>query len=176
MVLPLFGFVLMFNLARPGALAAGAHVRVMKRLAVFGALASPAFAALVGWWPLNILFTLFLATLIVWLWERGGRLRATLAAASFVFGGAFVEFWWPGLLCCLGAWACCRRPDALRCTCWALAVASLFVINRNLAALAALPLIWGATQVDIPVKRHKWVFYGFDPAHLAALELAQRLS
>jgi hypothetical protein len=62
MVMPLFGFVLMYNLARPGALAAGVHVRVMRRLLAFGALSTPAFAALVGWWPLNILFMLLLST------------------------------------------------------------------------------------------------------------------
>jgi len=176
MVMPLFGFVLMFNLARPGALAAGLHVRIMKRLAVFGMLAAPAFAMLVGWWPLNILFTLFLATLIVWLWERGGRLRVAQAAAAFVLGGAFVEFWWPGLLCCLAAWAYCRRPDAVRFVYWALAIALLFVINRNLSALAVLPLIWGATQVDMSLQRQRWLFYGFYPAHLIALSMAQRLT
>lgn len=176
MVMPLFAFILMFNLARPGALAAGVHVRVMARLAGFGMLASPAFAVLVGWWPLNILFTLFLATLIVWLLEQGGHLRATLAAVSFLFGGAFVEFWWPGLLCCLGAWAWCRRPDALRLAGWGMAIASLFVINRNLSALAVLPLVWGATRVEIPLPRQKWLFYAFYPAHLTALVLAERLA
>jgi len=62
LTMPLFVFVLAYNLARPGALESGAYRRTMIRLAVFGALASPAFLALGGlvngWWPLNILFTL----------------------------------------------------------------------------------------------------------------------
>lgn len=171
MVMPVFGFVLMFNLARPGALAGGLHRRVMKRLAIFGALATPAFALLVGWWPLNILWTLFVATLLVYLLERRCKGHRLLAVVAFVIGGALVEFWWPALLCCLGAWAFVRRPTAGRFTLWALGTASLAIINGNFAALVALALIWGATQVDIPLRRSRWVFYAFYPAHLTALAL-----
>ena len=60
--LPLFIFVLAYNLARPGVMARGAYDRTMKRLALFGAVASAPFIALgglaSGWWPLNVLFTL----------------------------------------------------------------------------------------------------------------------
>ena len=176
MAVPLFGFVLMVHLARPGALEAGVHLRVMKRLAIFALLATPAFVHLVGGWPLNILATLFLVTLIVWLIERGGRARDCAALIAFLIGGALVEFWWPALLCCLGAWVFLRRPSALRLLLWALATASLAVINGNFAALAALPLIWGASQVDIPVPRSRWVFYAFYPAHLTMIALVQRLT
>ena len=52
--LPLFVFVLAYNLARPGTLASGAYLRTLKRLAIFGALASAPFMALggllAGWW------------------------------------------------------------------------------------------------------------------------------
>jgi hypothetical protein len=175
MVMPLFGFVLMYNLARPGALAAGMHLKVMRRLLVFGALAMPAFVALVGWWPLNILFMLLLATGIVWLIERGGAARIGLAVLAFVVAGAVVEFWWFGVLSCLGAWAFRRRPTAARLALWAAAIASLWIVNRNFAALACLPLVWGASQVDIPLRRHRWVFYGFYPAHLAVIWLVLQL-
>jgi len=169
LVMPIFGFVLMYNLCRDGALAGGAHLRVMKRLSVFGALATPAFVVLVGWWPLNILFTLLAAPSIVLLWERGGLPRRILALAVFLVGGAIVEFWWPALLCCLGAWAFIRRPSTLRLALWAGATACLALINGTFAALVALPLIWGATQVDIPTSRYRWAFYAFYPAHLTAL-------
>lgn len=169
LVMPIFGFVLMYNLCRPGALAQGVHLRVMKRLAVFGALATPAFVVLVGWWPLNILFTLLAATSIVFLWERGGVPRRLLAMAVFLVGGAIVEFWWPALLCCLGAWDFVRRPSAARLALWVGATASLALINGNFAALVAIPLIWGARQVDIPMPRSRWAFYAFYPAHLTAL-------
>jgi hypothetical protein len=175
MAMPLFGFVLMAHLAGPGALQAGVHLRLMQRLAIFALLATPAFVQLVGWWPLNILATLFLATLIVWLLERGGTAHRGAALIAFLFGGAMVEFWWPALLCCLGAWAFLRRPSAFRLLLWVLATTSLAVINGNFAALAALPLIWGASQVDIPMPRSRWVFYAFYPAHLTLISLVQQL-
>ena len=175
MVMPLFGFVLMVNLARPGAVVAGVHLRVMKRLALFALLATPAFFDLVGPWPLNILATLFLATLVVWLLEQGGLGRRTVAIVAFLVGGALVEFWWPALLCCLGAWAFIRRPSPGRLMLWALATASLATINGNFAALAALPLIWGAAQVDMALDRRRGIFYAFYPTHLTVLALLQHL-
>jgi hypothetical protein len=169
MVMPIFGFVLMVNLARPGAWATGVHLRVMRRLAIFAVLATPAFVLLVGWWPLNILATLFVATLIVYLAERGGIGCRLLCALTFIIGGALVEFWWPALLYCLGAWRFVRGPSAGRFTVWVIGTASLSLINGNFAALVALPLIWGASQVDFPLHRRRWVFYAFYPAHLTLL-------
>ncbi|MGE4125505.1 MAG: TraX family protein [Pusillimonas sp.] len=64
--LPLFVFVLAYNLARPGTLERGVYGRAMSRLTVFGALASVPFVALGGlawgWWPLNVMFTLLVVT------------------------------------------------------------------------------------------------------------------
>lgn len=171
MVMPLFAFVLMFNLTRPGAHESGIHVRVMKRLAVFAPLATPAFVHLVGWWPLNILATLLLATLIVWLLERDSRSARCTAWIAFLVGGAVVEFWWPALLCCLSSWAFLRRPSGLRMLLWASATASLAAINGNFAAMATLLLIWGARQVVIPLPRSRWVFYAFYPIHLSLIAL-----
>lgn len=172
MVMPLFGFVLMFNLTRPGALESGMHLRVMKRLATFALLATPAFVHLVGGWPLNILATLLLATLIVWLLEQDGRTARCAAWIAFLFGGAVVEFWWPALLCCLGSWAFLRKPSGPRMLGWILATASLAIVNGNFAAMAALVLIWGARQVEIPWPRSRWVFYAFYPLHLSLIALA----
>jgi len=171
MVMPVFGFVLMYNLARPGALANGLHVRVMKRLGIVGGVATPAFVHLVGWWPLNILFTLLVATVLAYLLERGGRRHRLWAALGFILGGAVVEFWWPALLCCLGAWAFVRKQTAGRLLLWVLGTASLAILNGNFAALAALGLIWGFAQVDIALHRNRWIFYAFYPAHLTVLAL-----
>ncbi|WP_309957903.1 MULTISPECIES: TraX family protein [Variovorax] len=171
MVMPLFGFVLMANLSRPGALESGMHLRVMKRLAVFALLATPAFVHLVGWWPLNILATLLLATLIVWLLERDSWIARCSALIAFIVGGAVVEFWWPALLYCIGSWAFIRRPSGLRMLWWASATGSLAAVNGNFAAMAALLLIWGARQVEIPCARGRWVFYAFYPIHLSLIAL-----
>ncbi|RYF00853.1 MAG: hypothetical protein EOO77_33545, partial [Oxalobacteraceae bacterium] len=52
---------------------------------------------------------------------------------------------------------------------WSLAIAALYVINRSLWALAALPLIFAAPHVKISVPRAGRLFYVYYPAHLAAL-------
>jgi hypothetical protein len=145
LAMPVFGFVLMHHLARPGACAAGVHRRVMGRLLAVGLLSTPVYAALASAWPLNVLFMLLLSTLVVWLVERR---RRGLAALAFVAGGAAVEFWWFGVLACLGAWHCCRRPTAGRLALWVVALSLLWLVNRNLAALAALPLVWCAAQIS----------------------------
>ena len=99
------------------------------------------------------------ATLCAWLIEVGGPARLVAAAAVFIVGGALVEFWWPGLAVCLMAWAYCRRPSWLRLALWIGALASLYVINRNLWALAALPLIFAAGQTRLNLPRGRLGFY-----------------
>jgi len=177
--LPLFGFVLGYNLARPGALASGVYSRTARRAALFGSIASVPFIALGGlgwgWWPFNIMATLLVATLCAWLIEIGGPARLAMACLTFIVGGALVEFWWPGLAACLLAWAYCRRPSWVTLALWAGALASLYVINRNLWAIAALPLIFAAGQVKLNVPRGRLWFYVYYPAHLAVLWALARL-
>ena len=64
---PLFGFVLGYNSAPPSALAHGAHSRTSRRLALVGSVATLPFTTRGGlgwgWWPLNIMATLLVATL-----------------------------------------------------------------------------------------------------------------
>ena len=179
LALPLFGFVLGYNLARPGALASGGYSRTARRLTLFGSIATIPFIALGGlgwgWWPFNIMATLLVATLCAWLIEVGGPARLVAAAAVFIVGGALVEFWWPGLAVCLLAWAYCRRPSWLALALWIGAIASLYIINRNLWALAALPLIFAAGQVKMNVPRGRHGFYVYYPVHLAVLWGVARL-
>ena len=47
-VMPMFGFVLAYNLARPDALARGVHGRMMYRLTLMGLAASTMFIILNG--------------------------------------------------------------------------------------------------------------------------------
>jgi len=173
LTMPLFGFVLGYNLARPGVLASGGYSRTARRLAVFGSFATIPFIALGGlgwgWWPFNIMATLLVATLCAWLIEVGGPARLALACVVFIVGGALVEFWWPGLAACLLAWAYCRRPRWLTLALWVGALASLYVINRNLWALVAVPLIFAAAQLKLTVPRGRLGFYVYYPAHLAVL-------
>lgn len=179
LALPLFGFVLAYNLARPGTLQSGAYLRTMKRLALYGLAASPFFIALgglgLGWWPLNIMFMLLMAAGMLYLVEKGGRARIVAAAVLFLVGGAFVEFWWFALAFCMAAWWYCKTANKAALVVWLLAVISLYVVNRNLWALASMPLILAAPLVDVKMPRFRHVFYVYYPAHLAVLLIVATL-
>lgn len=178
--MPLFVLVLAYNLARPGALERGVFKRTFVRMCIAGALATPVFVGLVGWWPLNIMFTLALATGVICLIEAGGKWRLAAAVAAFIVAGAFVEFWWPAIALCVAAWLFCKKPTVLRGAWVVLACASLAVINRNQWALASLPVAFvlsriSVSQISIPVPRARLFFYGYYPAHLVVLWVAARL-
>lgn len=80
-----------------------------------------------------------------------------------------VEFWWPAIAMTLAAWRYARRPTWASLTLWIAATASLYVVNQNLWALAALPLIFLASRLSIAVPRVRHVFYIFYPLHLLVL-------
>jgi hypothetical protein len=173
LALPLFGVVLAFNLARPGTLERGVYPRMLGRLAIAAAISEIPFMALGGlawgWYPFDILVTLMVATAIMWTLEAGGSWRVAWAIVIFLVGGALVEFWWPGVAMCVAAWLYCRRPSYAYLLWWIGATAALYLINRNLWALAALPLIFYAPHVHWRVPRIRYAFYMYYPAHLAVI-------
>ena len=179
LVLPIFACVVGFNLARPEALARGVHRRMALRLAIVGAIATVPFIALGGlgwgWWPLNVMFTLLVAVLAMRLLDQGGTARAWAAIALVLIGGAFVEYWWPGVAIVMLVCAYTRRPSWWLLAAWVSAVASLVLINRNAWALASFPVIALAAWASPAVPRLRWAFYAFYPAHLAALWIFLRL-
>lgn len=178
--MPVFGFVLAYNLARPGALLRGTHLHAMKRLALFGLLASPFYIGLGslswGWWPLNIMFMLFLATGLIYLIEVGGTYRLVVAGALYFIAGFFVEFWWFALGICLTAWWYCKSPNKLALILFVASIASLYLVNKNSWALAALPLICLAPLVDLKIPRIRYLFYFYYPSHLAVLLAIKSIS
>lgn len=180
LAMPLFGFVLAFNLARPETLAKGVYPRVIKRLAITAVIASVPFIGLCGlgwgWWPLNILATLLISTSIMFLADKGGKGNIALAILIFVFGGAFVEFWWPGITICLSAWCYCKRPNWLALITWIGSIASLHIINHTSWALAAIPLIFLAPYARLGLPRVGRFFYVYYPAHLTVLWAITRIS
>lgn len=179
LALPIFSFVLAYNLAHPTSLAKGVYGRVARRLAIAGLLATVPFIGLGGllweWWPFNILFMLLVSVGVMALIERGRTLRLIAAGLLFVFGGAMVEFWWPAVVMTLAAWRYTRRPTWTSLIVWIAATASLYVINRNLWALAALPLIFLAPHVVVTMPRIRHVFYVFYPLHLLVLWIITRI-
>lgn len=173
--MPLFVFVLAYNLARPGIYESGAYLRIMTRLTIFGLLASPAFIALGGlldgWWPLNIMFALLVITATLFLIEYRTVGSYVIAAVVFLVGSAFVEFWWPAVLFGLSVWWYCKMPGLIPLTLSLATLASLWFVNGNLWALAAVPIILVLSRIDLQVPRLRWAFYGYYPIHLAALWL-----
>jgi hypothetical protein len=178
--MPLFVFVLAYNLARPEAYQRGVYGRTLKRLAVFGLLATPPFIALggllAGWWPLNILFALGVMTAIIYCLEQQTTRGYLIACAIFIIGGSSVEFWWPCLTFGVSLWKYCKTPQMMPLMFATIALFSLRVINGNDWALAALPIVIASTAIHIPVPRFQWLFYYFYPLHLNLLWLSTKLS
>ncbi|WP_282175275.1 TraX family protein [Vibrio diabolicus] len=172
LALPIFVFVLAYNLARPGQFERGTYERTMKRLAVFGVIASIPFMALGGlydgWWPLNILFTLLAITATAYFIERKQFFFAFLV---FINAGTSVEFWWPAMLLGLAIWAYLKQPSLYSAGIAVLACAGLGYANENMWALAALPILASSTMFDLKVPRIRWAFYAFYPLHLGLLWL-----
>lgn len=171
LALPLFVFVLAYNLARPHALECGVYRRTIIRLMVFGGLATPLFITLGGirfggFWPLNIMFTLLAVTVTACLIEKGRFFRAGLV---FLVGGGLGEFFWPAIVFGLAIWSHCKRPSFMAVTAALIACASLWFTNHNMWALAALPVILLATCFDLRAPRLRLLFYSYYPLHLAVL-------
>ncbi|WP_296310271.1 TraX family protein [Pseudomonas sp.] len=170
LALPIFVMVLAYNLARPNSLARGVYRRTAGRLLTFGVLATPAFLALgglvAGAYPLNILFTLLVATVVIQLLDCD---RPVAAVIAFGIGGALVEFWWPAIGLCVVVWLYARRSSW---TCLVLGIvccASLQVINGNAWALAAIPVFLIAMHWKLTMRRRRWVFQAYYPLHLMAI-------
>ena len=171
---PLFGIVLAYNLARVQSQDRARYVRVLTRLLIYGAMASIPFIALgglgFGWWPLNCMFTLAVAVYIMYEIESRRPFWKTRATAVFLLGGAFVEFWWPGVALCVGAWLYSRHPTGGALLLWLAGTAGLTLINGNGWACASFVVLVGmASLVTIEIPRASRWFYLYYPAHLAVL-------
>lgn len=175
MALPIFCFVLAYNLARSDTLQRGIYTRTMKRLTFFGLAATPAFLALgglwAGWWPLNVMFTLLAASAVLFLIHQGSRMNVIAAVTVFLVAGTLVEFWWPALSICLAVWWYCRKPSLIALALLIASCAALWFINGNFWALVAIPFVALAAQINLQVPRIKWLFYFYYPIHLSVLWL-----
>ena len=171
--LPLFAFVLGYNMARSDMADDAMQLRAIKRLALWGAIATVPYIALgtaaFGWWPLNILLTFLVVVVVARLMQMSGIAYRALAVLTFCVGGAFVEYWWPAIGLCLAWWAYCRHPSTWRLVAVVGTCAALWVINRNWWALVAIPIALGAPFVNVELQRRRLLFYAYYPAHLAAL-------
>lgn len=168
--MPLFGFVLGYNLSRPGLLASDGYKRIALRLILCGAVATVPFVVLNklvdGWWPLNMMFSFLVATLVAWLLDKGNAKSIVFACLFLIWGGVLVEFWWPGVVLVLCVWSY-RRTPSLICVVGFVACLGLFyVVNSDFSALMVLPLLAVLRWWQISLPRSQIFFYAFYPGHL----------
>lgn len=175
--MPIFGFVLAYNLARHGAALRHMHHKAMMRLLFFGLLASPFYILLINkWLPLNIMFTLLLAVYLIYLLERDARDDRLLCFFTFLIGGMLVDYAWLAPAYCIASWWFCKQPNTTRGLIWIAITTLLWLANLNYWACAAIPLIFLAMKINIKIPRIPLLFYAYYPLHLAVLLLLLKIS
>jgi hypothetical protein len=174
LAMPLFAFILAYNLAQPGTLSRGIYTRVLTRLILFGLLATPGYMAMRHLelpLPLNIMFMLAAAVAALYFYEQGERFGKIIATAIVLIAGFYVEYIWVGILFCLAAWCYCRKPSLLALFAWLITFLLLDELNGNHWALLSLPLIYLGTKVDLKIPRIRYLFYVYYPLHLSIFYL-----
>lgn len=184
-VMPLFGIVLAYNLARVGPGEELRYRKVLLRLVTFGAVATVPYMLLGGlawgWWPLNIMFTLAAAVFVLQMLAQGGLVAHAAAWSAFFLLGPFVEFWWPGMAVVVGGWALFTNRPGTAVAAFAAGLGGSLVLDAvkvtgytNWWALAALPIVAVFARLRLKVPRLRWFFYVYYPAHLMAIWLLRQ--
>jgi hypothetical protein len=183
LAMPIFMMVLTYNLAQSAIDNNHSYWRVASRLLIYGLISIPIIyllrqnAGVSETFPLNILFTLLVVTLFCQLWEGGTTQEYTVAILFLFAGGIFVEYFWPGLLLGVSAWAYFRYRN------WYFflgagipALGLICLLNGNLWATASLPIVLVLSKIRIKFPRFRHIFYALYPAHLALLLAVQFLT
>lgn len=163
-VFPAFAAVLGINLARMNV--AGMY-RLTRRLLLAGAVAAVPWTLLQGaLLPLNVLWSLAAAVVMVTFLRLGSRLGALLV---WLPAGLLLDYQWLGLAAVVAAWWIASRGFH-----GAFLLAALLVVpfNGSWWSLAVVPLALVAELLPAgPAPRWKWLFYVGYPAHLVVLAL-----
>lgn len=173
--LPLFVFTLAYHLAMPSAVGdrVALALRVLERLLPIAVISSLPYLELnlfrIGFFPLNILFTLAAGTAMVALIDSSTKWGSPLAVVLFASLGAIVDYQWTGVGLFIACWQFFRRPRLF----WGVATLILLVLlvkaNQNYWALASVPLIALVFALKLPVRRIKGALYYYYPLHLYVL-------
>ncbi len=173
LAMPLFIFVLAYNLARPEALSNGAAQRVLRRLVPFAILSSLPYMELnlapIGWRPLNILFTLAAGIFCIILIRRPGIASRLAAVVLFGMAGWLVEYGWAAIGMLICAWHFFRAPNLF----WSSATIILMILrgfeDGSHWLLTAIPVMGLGYYVRIDLPRWRNALYYFYPFHLAVI-------
>ena len=185
LAMPLFGFVLACNLARPNTLQNHIYGSVVIRTLIIGLAATPFYKAAfhhAGLGSLNIMLTLGLAACILFLIDKSMHsynadlviITRALALAALMLGSLFVEGQHIAVGYVLAAWVYCKTQKVWALLIWMLCTASLYLINSNGWAIAVIPIILLTANINFKLPRLKWMFYAYYPLHLAILISMQR--
>lgn len=173
LALPLFAWVLASNLARAHSDNPSLALRVLDRLLPCMLIAELPYRALnyavVGFLPLNILFTLGAGVAIIALLESHWRFRLLLAILFFLLSGQFIDYGWAGSGLLVSIWYFLRQPGLLRILPLLAAMLAINSINTNQWAYAALVPLLIATHYPIALPRLRNVLYVYYPVHLAVI-------
>lgn len=174
LAMPLFAFALGYGLAIQKD--TQSKLPILKRLLVFGLISSIPYAGLrvlmSGWWPLNIMFTFLVSTLIISILTSSIKWRFLIAIAVFIIGGALVEYCWAGVALTLSFWCFIRHPNWVSVLLILGSVIMLNNFNDSIWATLALPIIYIASKVNLPLSRIKHLFYYLYPIHFGFIWFA----
>jgi len=170
LAMPLFAFAFSYGLATKKKYS---NLSTIKRLFFFGLITSIPFIALghvmSGWWPLNIMFTFLISTIIISILTSEMKLKILSSVVLFIVGGIFVEYNWAGLALIISFWSLIKRSDWISFFAVVLSLLMLNNLNHNFWATLALPLIFTASKIDFPIPRIKHFFYYFYPLQLSLI-------
>jgi TraX protein len=121
------------------------------------------------------MFTLLVATLVLWLYENRNPKHDMWFLPLFLFGSILPEYWIVATSTVIAAYFYCKNSRGLYLLLWVLSVVAFVLINLNFYAMLAVPIILLASKVHTTVPRLRYFFYTFYPAHFVVLWIVKTL-
>lgn len=178
LAMPLFAFLLAYNLAKMENFDAVVFRRIYQRLSIAAVVSSVPFILLGslvhGWYPLNILFLLLIGVTLIFVLNSDSKHKSWFAFVLFFVGGFWVEFWWFGLAMFVASYFFVRSPSYGTAFALFVSTLSLTLVNQNSYALLALPVIAFAPLVRLNVPRFKHFLYVYYPLHLSVILIVRQ--